>query len=883
VPLTPDDLEVRPDLICDFGYFVQVLFKQQYGRSFLLKPYHHKLFSTLEKVASGEITRLIINIPPRYAKTEIAVKLFIAWCLANNQSAKFIHLSYSDDLALDNSSAIRDIVKSDFYQRFFPVKIRSDSDSKKKWFLEAGGGLYATAAGGAITGFGAGSMGRKRLGTTSAADGFGGCFPYDELVNTESGMMKIGDIVTKRISVKVYSTNIVTGAIELKPIKIFWTNPDNKIIEVGLSDGAVFRCTPDHKIMTTIGWVEAQNLTGDHIIPVGFPNILETGDTNAQPFAYLNSGNGSVLSRLNKLVSKSGLVIPDWIRQVFSDGCPCFSEFDLPNNGLTYPIPFGKSNCFFRTSKNLNDLLPIQFSSGSVFKQWKCAVPDGVLHIIGFSSVSEIFEPVVSTYSVQMPDLFAFDLRPDKGSNDELVDELRLDSTLAGQGDAKPFIRAYAWLEDSFGDVVLDAVAICDGSCVTLDPSYIAYRIKPFIVFDRKPVFINDVGHADVTFCLGVEDNSNFYVTTYNVLVSNCILIDDPVKPDDAFSETMRERVNRRFNNTIASRTNSPETPIVVVMQRLHENDMSGYLLAGGSGEEWEHLCLPAIDEHGEALWPEKHSIEKLRSMEQADPYTFAGQYMQIPSPLAGGIMKPDNITIIPALPVGIVEFVRGWDFAASTKGDFTAGAKIGVLPDGRWLIADMVRIRVSPDERDAALVNTANRDGDNCRISIPQDPGQAGLTQVKYLVRSLSGFSVKATPESGNKVVRAEPFAAQVNVGNVVMLKADWNDALISEMRMFPNGTFDDQVDALSRAFSMLITNEPSQIFIPDVGKPINPLQARILKEMPGLPSAVVDAIQIPSGMFCGNCSAYVSGQCADRGFLVGERDTGCDSFINK
>jgi predicted phage terminase large subunit-like protein len=256
---------------------------------------------------------------------------------------------------------------------------------------------------------------------------------------------------------------------------------------------------------------------------------------------------------------------------------------------------------------------------------------------------------------------------------------------------------------------------------------------------------------------------------------------------------------------------------------------------------------------------------------------------MQIPSPLAGGIMKPDNITIIPALPMGIVEFVRGWDFAASTKGDFTAGAKIGVLPDGRWLIADMVRIRVSPDERDAALVNTANRDGDNCRISIPQDPGQAGLTQVKYLVRSLSGFSVKATPESGNKVVRAEPFAAQVNVGNVVMLKADWNDALISEMRMFPNGTFDDQVDALSRAFSMLITNEPSQIFIPDVGKPINPLQARILKEMPGLPSAVVDAIQIPSGMFCGNCSAYVAGQCADRGFLVGERDVGCDSFINK
>ena len=81
------------------------------------------------------------------------------------------------------------------------------------------------------------------------------------------------------------------------------------------------------------------------------------------------------------------------------------------------------------------------------------------------------------------------------------------------------------------------------------------------------------------------------------------------------------------------------------------------------------------------------------------------------------------------------------------------------------------------------------------------------------YLTRQFSGFRVTTSPESGDKVTRAEPFAAQVNVGNVLMLRGPWNDALINEMRMFPNGTFDDQIDGLSRAFSELITKYRLQI----------------------------------------------------------------------
>lgn len=284
------------------------------------------------------------------------------------------------------------------------------------------------------------------------------------------------------------------------------------------------------------------------------------------------------------------------------------------------------------------------------------------------------------------------------------------------------------------------------------------------------------------------------------------ILIDDPIKPDDARSETIRQNVIDWFPQTLESRKNSPDTPIILIMQRLHEDDLSGWLLDGGNGEKWEHICLPALQPDGSALWPEKHDADTLRNMQKSAPYSFAGQYQQRPAPLEGGLFKPDQIQVIDALPSGHITWVRGWDLASTTDGDWTAGAKLGKLQDGRFVIGDMVRLRAGPDERDAAIANTASLDSRNVKVDIPQDPGQAGKTQVLYLTRELAGYRVFSSPESGDKVVRAEPFAAQVNIGNVLMLRGPWNKELIDEMRMFPNGSFDDQIDGLSRAFARLM-----------------------------------------------------------------------------
>ena len=139
--------------------FTRYFFRHRFNKKFVIGEHHKTICDALDRVMKGECKRLIINIAPRYGKTELAVKNFIAQGLAINPSSRFIHLSYSDDLALDNSEEVKDIVKSEEYQRLFPnVKIKQGSDSKKKWYTSENGGVYATSTKGQVTGFGAGRV-----------------------------------------------------------------------------------------------------------------------------------------------------------------------------------------------------------------------------------------------------------------------------------------------------------------------------------------------------------------------------------------------------------------------------------------------------------------------------------------------------------------------------------------------------------------------------------------------------------------------------------------------------------------------------------------------------------------------------------------------------
>ena len=304
------------------------------------------------------------------------------------------------------------------------------------------------------------------------------------------------------------------------------------------------------------------------------------------------------------------------------------------------------------------------------------------------------------------------------------------------------------------------------------------------------------------------------------------IIIDDPIKGrEQANSEVIRNKTWDAYQDDLTTRL-IPGGWIVLIQTRWHEDDLSGRILPeswnGESGlihckddNDWEIICLKAKCEDesdplgrniGDYLWPEWFDAKHWAQFEQ-NQRTWSALYQQRPSPLEGDLFKPGKIEIIDALPIDTrIKWVRAWDLGATVDGNPSAGVKLGKLPAGRFIIGHVTRFSYGPDDRDAAIKSTAAMDGRFTQISLPQDPGQAGKTQVLYLTRELAGYRVKSSPESGDKITRAEPVAAQINVGNVSMLKGDWNQPFIDELRMFPNGKHDDQVDGLSRAFMELI-----------------------------------------------------------------------------
>ena len=145
---------------------------KKFKRKFVVGKHHVAIAKALDRVLAGESTRLIINIAPRYGKTELAVKNFIAMGLAINPKAKFIHLSYSDDLARDNSRGVQEILREDSYRRLFPGT-KPTSVNTRKWFTTEGGGLYAVSSAGQVTGFGAGIVDEEKDGWGRLRSGAG--------------------------------------------------------------------------------------------------------------------------------------------------------------------------------------------------------------------------------------------------------------------------------------------------------------------------------------------------------------------------------------------------------------------------------------------------------------------------------------------------------------------------------------------------------------------------------------------------------------------------------------------------------------------------------------------------------------------------------------
>lgn len=298
----------------------------------------------------------------------------------------------------------------------------------------------------------------------------------------------------------------------------------------------------------------------------------------------------------------------------------------------------------------------------------------------------------------------------------------------------------------------------------------------------------------------------------------DCILIDDPIKKrDEAESEIYRDKVWDWYTDDLYTRL-EPGGAIILTLTRWHHDDLAARAIAS-EPDNWTILKLSALaEEHdplgravGDALWPERfprEALERIRTIQtKADgQYSFESLYQQNPSPREGAFFKVGRMTIEPVAPVALARLCRGWDLAASAgRGDYTAGVKIGLGKDGRWWVLDVQRGQYATDERNSLLRQTAMTDGRHCKVRLAQDPGQAGLDQVRQLIRLLAGFSVISARVSGSKETRADGLAAQINAGNVSLVEGPWNAAFIEELRQFPSGKHDDQVDAAADAFTQL------------------------------------------------------------------------------
>lgn len=307
-------------------------------------------------------------------------------------------------------------------------------------------------------------------------------------------------------------------------------------------------------------------------------------------------------------------------------------------------------------------------------------------------------------------------------------------------------------------------------------------------------------------------------------------LVDDPMKShEEADSRAVRDQQWTWFTTDLRTRL-TPDAAVVVVMTRWHADDLAGRLMSLQPGA-WRVVSVPAVAGEGDLLgrapgdylWDDAYGFAgELKRIHQE--YEAAGLmhewqalFQQAPLAATGSLFRTERIQIADAVPVG-ARRTRAWDLAATAAAtqrdpDWTVGALLARTPVGAVVVEDVVRFRGGPDAVEATILATASRDGPDVPILLPQDPGQAGKSQVVYLTRVLSGYRVEARPATGTKALRAAPLTAQVNAGNVALLRGSWNPSLLDEFQGFPNAAHDDQVDAVSLAFAALVaTPEPSR-----------------------------------------------------------------------
>lgn len=312
------------------------------------------------------------------------------------------------------------------------------------------------------------------------------------------------------------------------------------------------------------------------------------------------------------------------------------------------------------------------------------------------------------------------------------------------------------------------------------------------------------------------------------------IVVDDPHNVVEGESEAMRGACLRWWDEAMSTRLNDAKTgSYVIIMQRIHSDDLTGHILAR-EHKNWCHLCLPMeyegrslvrnsplgfVDPRripGDLLWPQRFDAEVVANLRKSlGPYAAAGQLDQTPSPREGGLCNTSKITILPffdseraRLANGITDSIRYWDKAGTQGGGCrTSGVLMHKMKnnDFDYIIEDVVSGQWGYGPREKVIKATAQLDGTHVKVVVEEEGGSGGKESAERTIKMLAGYRAFRDRVTGSKEKRAEPFCAQVDVGNIAVVQAEWTKGYLAELQQFPNGKFKDMMDGTSGAFNGL------------------------------------------------------------------------------
>jgi predicted phage terminase large subunit-like protein len=299
---------------------------------------------------------------------------------------------------------------------------------------------------------------------------------------------------------------------------------------------------------------------------------------------------------------------------------------------------------------------------------------------------------------------------------------------------------------------------------------------------------------------------------------ADVIIIDDPLKPDEALSQTQRRNVNEWYDHTLYSRLNDKENGcIILIMQRLHEEDLVGHVLAQ---ERWEVVSFPAIAEQaevhmvetqfgvsrfkrqiGDVLHPERESRETLARIQQTlGDYNFAGQYQQAPAPLGGGLVKETWLKRYGPneQPDKFDQVVQSWDTAnkPTQLSDYSVCTTWGIK-DKRYYLLHVLRKKLDYPNLKRSVHE--QRDAFAATVILIEDKA-SGTQLIQELIEERISAITRFKPE-GDKLMRLHAQTGAIENGFVYLpQEAHWLAEFIHELTTFPNSKYDDQVDSISQ-----------------------------------------------------------------------------------